>query len=102
LSGIASRKYELAWGLAERLLDDNVSARTVYNSSVVCSYPDHSTVLYIYPWGQKKKVTLYLSSLAEFVLPIALDSPIDTDANDFKAHAVAIIAPSCKFPSFEG
>jgi hypothetical protein len=26
--GIASRKYELVWGLAERLLDDNVSART--------------------------------------------------------------------------
>jgi hypothetical protein len=26
--GITSRKYELVWGLAERLLDDDVSART--------------------------------------------------------------------------
>jgi hypothetical protein len=72
-----------------------------FTTDPLCSYPDHSTVLYIYPWGQKK-LTLYLSSLVEFVLPIELDSPIDTDANDFEAHAVAFIAPSCKFPRFEG
>ena len=49
-------------------------------------YPDHSTVLYIYPCGQKE-VTVHLSSLVEFVLPMALGSPIDTDANDFEAQA---------------
>ena len=48
-----------------------------------------------------KKVTLHLSSLVEFVLPIALGSPIETDANDLEAQAVAFIAPSCRFPRFE-
>lgn len=49
----------------------------------------------------KKGYTLHLSSLVEFVLPIALGSPIETDANDLEAQAVAFIAPSCKFPRFE-
>jgi len=81
-------------------MEDVTMSHTAVTTDSWCSYPDHSTVLYIYPCGQKE-VTVHLSSLVEFVLPMALGSPIDTDANDFEAQAVAFIAPSCKFPRFE-